>query len=68
MTGVVLPKADPWYAGQEGPEAGQEEGMCGCLLCWSLIANCPVQLGTLLRSKRKLEELTEVIQESRRAH
>ncbi|KAL9712924.1 ribosomal protein L36 [Leucoagaricus gongylophorus] len=26
------------------------------------------RLGTLLRSKRKLEELTEVIQESRRAH
>jgi large subunit ribosomal protein L36e len=26
------------------------------------------QLGTLLRSKRKLEELSTVIQESRRAH
>jgi hypothetical protein len=28
---------------------------------------CVLQLGTLLRSKRKLEELSNVIQESRRA-
>jgi len=27
-----------------------------------------LQLGTLLRSKRKLEELSTIIQESRRAH
>ena len=29
---------------------------------------CVFQLGTLLRSKRKLEELSTIIQESRRAH
>lgn len=27
-----------------------------------------LQLGTLLRAKRKLEELSTIIQESRRAH
>ena len=31
-------------------------------------ADGAAQLGTLLRSKRKLEELGAVIQESRRAH
>lgn len=55
--------------GQEGPQADQEEGTLRTL-CWEpngYLLDGHLQLGTLLRSKRKLEELSNVIQESRRA-
>ena len=38
--------------------------VCSTLDCVSRLAN--IQLGTLLRSKRKIEELSNVIQEQRR--
>jgi hypothetical protein len=44
---------------------------CSVLACRERCANACllviVQLGTMLRSKRKLEELSNIIQESRRA-
>lgn len=53
------------HTGQEGEEVDQKESRC--YGDWrGHIANI-LQLGTLLRSKRKLEELSTVIQESRRA-
>jgi large subunit ribosomal protein L36e len=64
-----IPKGDLLLtaaAGQEGSQADQEEGWSD-LHALALYADpLPPQLGTLLRSKRKLEELSNVIQESRR--
>jgi hypothetical protein len=58
-------------AGQKGAETHQKAGMsflvhryCDRRVDEAIV----VQLGTLLRSKRKLEELSTIIQESRRAH
>jgi hypothetical protein len=60
----------PLSVGQEGSQADQEAGMCSdsipdlSLDQAAYILN--LQLGTLLRSKRKVEELQGVIQETRR--
>lgn len=45
-----------------------KQSWCHKLANKYLIAIVCIQLGTLLRSKRKLEELGTIIQESRRAH
>lgn len=53
--------------GQEGQKIDQEEGRFLCCVMLFEFLTWYLKLGTLLRSKRKLEELSTIIQESRRA-